>query len=65
MFRLLAVADIDRNNASQARLAGFEADLGLKGQEFATVLSIVYGKPWAEYRFVLNNALIPVPLTRE
>jgi hypothetical protein len=36
--------DIDRNNASQARLAGFEADLGLEGQEFATVLSIVYGK---------------------
>jgi hypothetical protein len=38
-------ADIDRNNASQARLAGFERDLGLKGEEFATVLSIVYGEP--------------------
>ncbi|KAJ9123165.1 hypothetical protein QFC22_001358 [Naganishia vaughanmartiniae] len=32
----------DRNNASQARLKGFERDLGLKGQEFATTLSIVY-----------------------
>ncbi|KAJ9124552.1 hypothetical protein QFC24_003344 [Naganishia onofrii] len=32
----------DRNNASQARLKGFEKDLGLKGQEFATLLSIVY-----------------------
>ncbi|KAG5646602.1 hypothetical protein DXG03_002906 [Asterophora parasitica] len=33
---------IDRNNAGAARLRGFEADLGLKGQEFATLLSILY-----------------------
>ncbi|KAJ9114534.1 hypothetical protein QFC20_001407 [Naganishia adeliensis] len=33
---------IDRNNASQARLRGFEEDLKLKGQEFATLLSILY-----------------------
>jgi len=33
---------IDRNNASNARLRGFEADLKLKGQEFATLLSILY-----------------------
>lgn len=32
----------DRNNAGQARLRGFEADLKLKGQEFATLLSILY-----------------------
>ncbi|KAF8507453.1 MFS general substrate transporter [Hysterangium stoloniferum] len=33
---------IDRNNAGAARLHGFEADLHLKGQEFATLLSILY-----------------------
>ncbi|PPR06575.1 hypothetical protein CVT24_001756 [Panaeolus cyanescens] len=33
---------IDRNNAGAARLRGFEADLGLKGTEFATLLSILY-----------------------
>ncbi|KAF8076337.1 MFS general substrate transporter [Lyophyllum atratum] len=33
---------VDRNNAGAARLRGFEADLGLKGQEFATLLSILY-----------------------
>lgn len=35
-------APSDRNNASQARLRGFEEDLKLKGQEFATLLSILY-----------------------
>ncbi|KAG6884480.1 hypothetical protein C0992_006253 [Termitomyces sp. T32_za158] len=33
---------VDRNNAGAARLKGFEADLKLKGQEFATLLSILY-----------------------
>ncbi|KAI0050192.1 MFS general substrate transporter [Auriscalpium vulgare] len=33
---------IDRNNAGAARLRGFEADLHLKGQQFATLLSILY-----------------------
>jgi len=33
---------IDRNNASAARLRGLETDLKLKGQEFATLLSILY-----------------------
>ncbi|RXW25280.1 hypothetical protein EST38_g566 [Candolleomyces aberdarensis] len=33
---------IDRNNAAAARLRGFEADLGLQGQEFPTLLSILY-----------------------
>ncbi|CAE6396004.1 unnamed protein product [Rhizoctonia solani] len=33
---------IDRNNAAAARLRGFEEDLGLKGKEFATLLSILY-----------------------
>ncbi|PVG04130.1 MFS general substrate transporter [Serendipita vermifera] len=33
---------IDRNNAAAARLRGFEADLNLHGQEFATLLSILY-----------------------
>lgn len=33
---------IDRNNASAARLRGFETDLKLKGQEFNTLLSILY-----------------------
>jgi len=33
---------IDRNNASAARLRGFESDLKLKGQEFNTILSILY-----------------------
>ncbi|KAJ4482724.1 sugar transporter [Lentinula lateritia] len=33
---------VDRNNAGAARLRGFETDLHLKGQEFATLLSILY-----------------------
>lgn len=33
---------IDRNNASAARLQGFEKDLGLTGQQFPTLLSILY-----------------------
>ncbi|PCH41496.1 MFS general substrate transporter [Wolfiporia cocos MD-104 SS10] len=33
---------IDRNNAGAARLKGFEADLHLEGQQFATLLSILY-----------------------
>jgi hypothetical protein len=33
---------IDRNNAAAARLRGFERDLGLDGQEFPTILSILY-----------------------
>lgn len=33
---------IDRNNAAAARLRGFEEDLGLKGNQFATILSILY-----------------------
>ncbi|KAL7282267.1 MFS general substrate transporter [Trametes coccinea BRFM310] len=33
---------VDRNNAGAARLRGFEADLHLQGQEFATLLSILY-----------------------
>ncbi|KAB5592962.1 hypothetical protein CTheo_3597 [Ceratobasidium theobromae] len=38
----MSIMVIDRNNAAAARLRGFEEDLGLKGQEFATVLSIFY-----------------------
>nr|VWO95174.1 N/A [Ganoderma boninense] len=33
---------MDRNNIGAARLRGFETDLGLKGQQFATLLSILY-----------------------
>ncbi|TBU32958.1 sugar transporter [Dichomitus squalens] len=33
---------IDRNNIGAARLRGLETDLGLKGQEYATLLSILY-----------------------
>lgn len=33
---------VDRNNAAAARLNGFEADLHLKGQQFNTLLSILY-----------------------
>ncbi|KAG7097006.1 hypothetical protein E1B28_004400 [Marasmius oreades] len=33
---------IDRNNASAARLRGFEEDLGLHGTQFASILSILY-----------------------
>ncbi|KAF8741143.1 hypothetical protein AX14_005739 [Amanita brunnescens Koide BX004] len=33
---------IDRNNASAARLRGLQTDLHLRGQEFATLLSILY-----------------------
>ncbi|KAJ7129736.1 sugar transporter [Mycena epipterygia] len=33
---------IDRNNASAARLHGFEKDLNLTGNQFASVLSILY-----------------------
>ncbi|CDZ96600.1 mfs general substrate transporter [Phaffia rhodozyma] len=33
---------IDRNNLSAARTKGLEADLGLKGQEYPTLLSILY-----------------------
>ncbi|KDQ09012.1 hypothetical protein BOTBODRAFT_69396 [Botryobasidium botryosum FD-172 SS1] len=33
---------IDRTNLATARLRGFESDLGLKGQQFASLLSILY-----------------------
>ncbi|KAF8741109.1 hypothetical protein AX14_005712 [Amanita brunnescens Koide BX004] len=33
---------IDRNNVAAARLRGFEEDLGLKGQQYATILSTMY-----------------------
>ncbi|TFK43577.1 MFS general substrate transporter [Crucibulum laeve] len=33
---------IDRNNASAARLRGFEKDLHLEGSQFATILSVLY-----------------------
>ncbi|TBU48995.1 MFS general substrate transporter [Dichomitus squalens] len=33
---------VDRNNAGAARMRGFETDLHLQGQEFATLLSILY-----------------------
>ncbi|KDQ29602.1 hypothetical protein PLEOSDRAFT_1025469, partial [Pleurotus ostreatus PC15] len=33
---------IDRNNAGTAWLRGFEADLHLQGQQFPTLLSILY-----------------------
>ncbi|KAG1879312.1 MFS general substrate transporter [Suillus tomentosus] len=33
---------IDRSNVSNARLQGFEKDLHLRGQQYATVLSILY-----------------------
>lgn len=33
---------IDRNNASAARLRGFEEDLNLQGTQFATILSVLY-----------------------
>ncbi|KAF9226509.1 MFS general substrate transporter [Gyrodon lividus] len=33
---------IDRNNAAAARLRGFEEDLRLRGQQFNTLLSILY-----------------------
>ncbi|EIW82048.1 MFS general substrate transporter [Coniophora puteana RWD-64-598 SS2] len=33
---------IDRNNAAAARLHGFEEDLHLEGQQFNTILSILY-----------------------
>ncbi|KAJ7744487.1 MFS general substrate transporter [Mycena maculata] len=33
---------IDRNNASAARLHGFERDLGLTGTQFASILSVLY-----------------------
>ncbi|EEB93077.1 hypothetical protein MPER_08316, partial [Moniliophthora perniciosa FA553] len=33
---------IDRNNASAARLHGFEEDLGLHGTQFSSILSILY-----------------------
>jgi hypothetical protein len=42
VVRTNVVVQIDRNNAAAARLRGFEQDLGLKGQEFATLLSILY-----------------------
>ncbi|KAG7449317.1 MFS general substrate transporter [Guyanagaster necrorhizus] len=33
---------IDRNNASAARLRGFEEDLNLRGTQFASILSVLY-----------------------
>ena len=42
IFERVSRLQIDRNNASAARLRGFEADLHLKGQQFATILSILY-----------------------
>ncbi|CEL53273.1 putative transporter C1683,12 OS=Schizosaccharomyces pombe (strain 972 / ATCC 24843) GN=SPBC1683.12 PE=3 SV=1 [Rhizoctonia solani AG-1 IB] len=42
MVIIYILNSIDRNNAAAARLRGFEEDLGLQGQEFATILSIFY-----------------------
>ncbi|KAG2153236.1 major facilitator superfamily domain-containing protein [Suillus clintonianus] len=39
---LYALNFVDRANAASARLAGFEEDLHLQGNQYATVLSIVY-----------------------
>ncbi|KAG1739088.1 major facilitator superfamily domain-containing protein [Suillus paluster] len=39
---LNALNFVDRSNASSARLAGLEQDLHLQGQQYATILSIVY-----------------------
>ncbi|KAG1746417.1 major facilitator superfamily domain-containing protein [Suillus lakei] len=39
---LYALNYVDRTNASSARLAGFEKDLHLQGNQYATALSIVY-----------------------
>ncbi|KAG2369568.1 MFS general substrate transporter [Suillus spraguei] len=39
---LYALNFVDRTNASSARLAGFEQDLHLQGNQYATILSIVY-----------------------
>ncbi|KAG1746380.1 major facilitator superfamily domain-containing protein [Suillus lakei] len=39
---LYALNFVDRANASSARLATFEQDLHLQGNEYATILSIVY-----------------------
>jgi hypothetical protein len=41
-FSLMATLYISRPVTRAARLKGFEADLKLKGQEFATLLSILY-----------------------
>ncbi|KAH7337434.1 MFS general substrate transporter [Rhizoctonia solani] len=42
MVIIYILNSIDRNNAAAARLRGFEGDLGLKDQEFPTILSIFY-----------------------
>ncbi|KAG1746412.1 major facilitator superfamily domain-containing protein [Suillus lakei] len=39
---LYALNYIDRSNIASARLGGFEKDLHLQGNQFATVLSIIY-----------------------
>ncbi|KAG0708668.1 major facilitator superfamily domain-containing protein [Suillus ampliporus] len=39
---LYALNTVDKSNASSARLAGFEKDLHLQGQQYATILSILY-----------------------
>ncbi|KAG2153240.1 major facilitator superfamily domain-containing protein [Suillus clintonianus] len=39
---LYALNYIDRSNAASARLGGFEKDLHLQGNQYATVLSIMY-----------------------
>ncbi|KAG0708676.1 major facilitator superfamily domain-containing protein [Suillus ampliporus] len=39
---LYALNTVDKSNASSARLAGFEKDLHLQGQQYATILSIMY-----------------------
>ncbi|KAJ7095326.1 MFS general substrate transporter [Mycena belliarum] len=38
----MSILIIDRNNAAAARKRGLETDLHLKGEEFATLLSILY-----------------------
>lgn len=40
--KIRPLLQIDRNNASAARLRGFEADLHLQGAQFPTILSILY-----------------------
>ncbi|KAG8759720.1 hypothetical protein FRC11_001540 [Ceratobasidium sp. 423] len=60
LTKILGNKQIDRNNAAAARLRGFEEDLGLRGQEFATILSIFY----VGYILMQVPSFIPALLTR-
>jgi hypothetical protein len=49
---------LDRNNIAAARLSGLEADLKLQGNQYQTVLSILYVGPYKGSEFLYCRCLL-------